>query len=183
MRYIALCVAVVALVAAAATARPAAPRAQAGSDPRQLVLARADLPAGATPVVKETGAAAALGWIYVESAGRRFRKARRYAIEYRLPTKQIYSAAYVFDSPATAAAALTALVRSLDVVNRRVKLPRLGDAQVTTYVVADALQHRFMVRRRNVVWRLDVVDWHAASRARSRAEALALARKQQARVG
>jgi len=161
----------------------AAELAATPKDPRELVLARSDLPAGAKPVANETGAAAALGFIYVQSAKALFKPSRHYAIEYRLPTRQVYSAAFVFGSPAVANAALTALSRALDVTNRRVRLPRLGDAQVTTYVIADALQHRFMVRRGNVVWRLDVVDWDAESRANSRAEAFALARKQQARVG
>ncbi len=162
---------------------PAAGAATTAKDPGALVLARADLPVGARPVAKETGAAAALGFIYVQSAKSAFVAARRYAIEYRLPTKQVYTAAYVFGSVQAADAALTALRRVLDYTNRRVKLPRLGDAQITTYVNADALQHRFMVRRGNVVWRLDVVDWDARSRSSSSAEAFALARKQQARVG
>jgi hypothetical protein len=89
----------------------------------------------------------------------------------------------VFGPAKAAGDALAALTHSLDVTNRRAKLPRLGDAQATTYVIADALQHRFIVRRGNVVWRLDVVDWNARSRTTSRAEALALARKQQVRVG
>ncbi len=72
---------------------------------------------------------------------------------------------------------------SLDSVHHRQRLARLGDEQVTTYVVADGLEHRFIVRRAAVVWQLDVVDWQAVSRLRSTARTLVLARKQRARVG
>jgi hypothetical protein len=150
--------------------------------PRALVLTRADLPVAAKRVAKQTGSAPALGWIYVQSARTTFRRSSHYAVRYRLPKKDVYSAAFVFSSRAAARSALSKLSRSLGVVNRRIRLPRLGDAQVTTYVVADALQYRFTVRSGEVVWRLDVVVWHAASRAEARSEALALARKQQARV-
>ncbi len=74
-------------------------------------------------------------------------------------------------------------MRSLPGVYRRLRVARLGDAQLASYVIADAYEHRFVVRRGSVVWQLDVLDWRAAPRARLTAAAITLARKQQARVG
>lgn len=146
------------------------------------MLARPDLPAGAKAVPKQSGAAPAL-WEISASARPLLAGSRHYQAAYRLPTKDVYSTAFVFRSPVAARAAFAKLSRSLPDVYRRLRVPRLGDEQVTAYVVADGLEHRFVVRRRNVVWQLDVVDWNARSRARSRAEALALARAQRGRVG
>jgi hypothetical protein len=151
--------------------------------PSQLVLARSDLPAGAKPIAKQTGAVPALSWIHDPSAKALFRTSGHYEATYRLPTKDVHSTAFVFWSQAAARTAFAKLAGSLDKHHRRVNMPRLGDAQVTTYVVADGLEHRFIVRRDDVVWQLDIVDWNAVSRVKSRAEAFALARKQQARVG
>jgi hypothetical protein len=154
----------------------------AGRDPRELVLARSDLPAGTAVVPRQSGGPPALRWISA-SVKPSFAASRHYQAAFRLPGKDVYSAAFVFDSPAAAGSAFARLSRSLPGVYRRLKLPRLGDGQLTAYVVADGLEHRFVVRRRNVVWQLDVVDWNAASRVRSKVAALALARAQQIRVG
>jgi hypothetical protein len=153
-----------------------------GRDPRHLVLARPDLPAGAKSVPRHSGAAPALAWI-AAPAKPLFAGSRHYQAAYRLAAKDVYSTVFVFGSPAAARTAFAKLARSLPDVFRRLRSPRLGDGQVTAYVVADGLEHRFVVRRGTVVWQLDVVDWNAGSRAKSRAEALALARAQQARIG
>ncbi len=153
-------------------------------DPRRLVLARSDLPAGAKPDAKATGAAPAVSAVLVDASGRAlFRGARHYQAGYHLPARDVLSAAFVFESPAAARTAFAKLVHSLPDVYRRLKLPRLGDAQVTTYVIADAYEHRFVVRRGSVVWQLDVLDWSAAPRSKLTVAATALARKQRARVG
>ena len=148
------------------------------------MLARSDLPAGAKPVAKETGAAPAVSSVLADASGRALvRASRHYQAGYHLPARDVVSAAFVFGSPAAARAAFAKLARSLPDVYRRLKLPRLGDAQVTTYVIADAYEHRYIVRRGSVVWQLDVLDWSAGPRSKLTAAATALARKQQARVG
>ncbi len=147
------------------------------------MLARPDLPAGARMVARQSGAAPALAWITTQPARSLFGTSRHYQAAYRLSTEAVESAAFVFESPAAARTAFARLTRSLPGVYRRLRSPRLGDGQVTADVLADGLEHRFIVRRRAVVWQLDVVDWKAVSRATSRAKALALARLQQRRVG
>jgi hypothetical protein len=155
-----------------------------GRDPRQLVLARSDLPAGAKIVAKKTGAAPAVTSVLVDSSGRALvRASHHYQVAYHLPAKDVVSAAFVFGSRAAARLAFTKLSRSLPDVYRRRKAPRLGDTQLVAYVIADAYEHRFIVRRGNVVWQLDILDWSAAPRTRLTAAAYALARKQQARIG
>ena len=111
------------------------------------------------------------------------RASRHYQAAYHLPAKDVFSAAFVFGSAAAARTAFAKLSRSLPDVYRRLKVPRLGDAQIAAYVIADAYEHRFLVRRGSVVWQLDILDWSAAPRARLTIRATALARKQQARVG
>ena len=173
----AVVIAVAAIVAAAASA-------SGRDDPKRLVLARADLPAGAVLVEKDTGPAAALASILVDAPGRTlFRSSHHYQAGYRVGAKDVFSAAFVFRSVAQARSAFTRAADSLPGVYRQVTLPRLGDAQVTTFTIADAYEHRFVVRRGRVVWQLDVLDWSAGPRARFTAEAAALARKQRARVG
>jgi hypothetical protein len=163
----------------------AAPPAHAGQrDPRQLVLARSDLAAGARPVARSTGAGAAVSSLLVDAAGKALvRASRHYPAAYHLPGRDVASAAFVFRSEPVARAAFASLTRSLPAVYRRLRLPRLGDAQITAFVVADAYEHRFVVRRGSVVWQLDVLDWSAAPRARLTAAAVALAHRQEARVG
>ncbi len=152
-----------------------------GSDPRKLVLARSDLPVGAKVIAERSGATPTLPGTHGAQAF--FKVSRHFEATYRLPTKDVYSGAFVFASQASARSGFAKLSRSLEAGHRPATMPRLGDAQLTTYVVADGLEHQFIVRRRNVVWELDVVDWNAVSRGKSRAAAFALARKQQARVG
>ncbi len=152
-----------------------------GRDPRALVLARSDVPTGAKVLSRQAGRMPTLPG--TQGARAYFKASRYYEATYRLLTKDVYSGAFVFASRTAARAGFAKLSRSLEAFHRPLTVPRLGDAQVTTYVVADGLEYQFIVRRGAVVWELDVVDWNAASRARSRSEALALARKQQTRVG
>ncbi len=174
-----LCGAVVILAAIFAAAQAWSAE---GRDPTTLVLTRSDLPVGTRVVARRAGARPTLPG--TQGATARFKPSRHYEVTYRAPTKDVYSGAFVFRSAALARTAFVKLSHSLAAFHRPVRvLPRLGDAQRTTYVVADGLEHQFIVRRGSVVWELDVVDWNARSRARSRAEALALARSQQARVG
>jgi hypothetical protein len=156
----------------------------AQKDPRQLVLARSDLPTGAKPVAKSTGPGAAISSVLVDAAGRTLlRESRHYQSAYHLPAKDISSAAFVFRSVPAARTAFARLSRSLPDVYRHLTLRRLGDAQVTAYVVADAYEHRFVVRRGSVVWQLDVLDWSGGPRNELTVAAVMLARKQQARIG
>jgi hypothetical protein len=148
------------------------------------VLARSDLPAGARPVAKDSGTGPAVSSVLIDASGRALvRSSRHYQAAYHLPAKDVFSAAFVFATEAVARKAFARLDRSLPKVYRRLRLSRLGDAQVTTYVIADAYEHRIIVRRGVVVWQLDVLDWSAAPRSKLTAAATALARKQQARVG
>jgi hypothetical protein len=169
----------IALALAAVTAVAQASDA-GGRDPRALVLARSDLPAGAKAIARQAPAPILPG---THGAAAFFKRSRHYEATYRLPGKEVYSGAFVFASQTAARAGFAKLSRSLETYHRPVRMPRLGDAQLTTYVVADGLEHQFIVRRGSIVWELDIVDWNAASRATSRAQALTLARKQQARVG
>ena len=173
-----------ALLVVAVAAGLAAAAGAAGQDPKRLVLARSDLPAGAVVVARETGPAAALASILVDARGRAlFRSSHHYQAGYRVGAKDVFSAAFVFRSAAQARGAFTRAAGSLPGVYHQITLPRLGDAQLTTFTIADAYEHRFVVRRGPVVWQLDVLDWSAGPRARFTAEAAALARKQAARVG
>ncbi len=170
---------VVTLVPAAA----AAWRSAGGRDPQRLVLTRSDLPAGAKPVARWSGAGAALAELLVDGRGRALARAsRHYQAAYRLPSEDVRSAAFVFESKRTARALFARLARSLPSVYRPVRASTLGDEQVVTYAIADAFEHRFIVRRGDVLWQLDVLDWRVAARERLTSAALALARRQAARI-
>ncbi len=176
------------LAIAVASVVPATVVAASGGgreDPRLLVLARSDLPAGAKLIPKRAGAAAAIAGLLVAASERAAlaRASRHYQAAYHLPGRDVFSAAFVFGSDTTARIVFAKQARSLPDVYRRVQVPKLGDAQITTYTVADAYEHRFIVRRGAVIWQLDILDWRASPRPNLTAAATALARKQQGRVG
>jgi hypothetical protein len=161
-----------ALVAAAALAAGAA-AATAAKDARQLVLQQSDLPAGARATVKG-GDARGFGVTYAYRSGGK--------------PNEISAAALVLPSRAAARAAFADLTGDIGSYVTRIRLPRYGDEQVSTFHSAGGSQ--LIVRRGAVVWTLELQTFlirageeHELTRAEGIAEYRRLAPKIQRRVG
>jgi hypothetical protein len=155
-----------------------------GGAPDALLLRPSDLPPNATRVSSRSGPAAAVASVLVGPHVRTLLRGSRHdQAAYRMPGREVVSSAFVFASAGRAKLVFAEVSRSVPRLYHRLTVGRLGDAQVTTFIRADAIEHRFIVRRGAVMWQLDVLDWSAAPRSKLTASALTLARKQRSLVG
>jgi hypothetical protein len=150
--------------------------ASTAKDPKNLILQRSDLPSGARKLPFSISKS---GTLTVPKVG----KVRHAEALYRAGTRFIGTVAFVFASSSAARQAFTRTAGKSSGTFKTLHVAKLGDQQIARGVFSRGVSSVIIaVRDDEVVWETAVSFVPGLSQAKSTAQTMALARKQNARV-
>src|SRR5215213_2128062 len=162
--------------AAGATAVPAALALPTSADPKKLILQKSDLPSGAQKLPFSISKS---GTLTVPKVGR----VRHAEALYRVGSKYAGSVAFVFGSASIAKQAFNRSTSSKQGKFKTIHVAKLGDQQIARGLFSTGLSSVvIIVRDDGIVWELAYTVVGKTSRSTAIAQALSLARKQNAHV-
>ena len=164
-----------ALVAAALLVSPAS-GSPLSKEPKNLILQRSDVPSGARKLPFSISKSGALKVPKIGSV-------RHAEALYKAGTRYIGTVAFVFASPSAARQAFTHVTSAPKGTFKTLHVAKLGDQQLARGIFGRAVSSVVIaVRDDEVVWETSASFIPGLSQAKSVAAAMALARKQNARV-